>query len=647
VSSPNICPSCGATIEADAKTCGKCGFPILGGRDTYGDLVAVGELTVRKDRRIVEFTLQTCFSAYIGNPGNLAPEAPTSEGKTYGVVEPAKLFPKNDVWFLGGLSPTALANDYGMLVDEAGNLVDPQLEAINRDIEEEKEKPSKIRDKDKIRALQKQRSELLRNAIYLVDMENKTLIFLDEPDPETLVRLRPIMSHDVFDVEYRIAAKSSQSSQWRTRKVRIHGWPAFILIRAKSEKRGPEWEQIASRFTTIAPKMGNEKYRAAVELTAEKKGLPSPIFNGQLNLKTQRAWAQNAIVLIRDRLLDLKQKAKVKSGEESPNLFWFPYAGEIGKAFPADAGRHMRDSSRFMTALQMSAAINIFARPLLVVDDAEYIIATRQDFQRAVDLYFGDAAERGTIFSGIPRHVGDFFLKVVVPLGQRDPNWFYMQEMVNACPEQIGKTLSSNTIRLHYLPYLQNAGLVDDQPDPDDKRRYVFRLLKETLDPKSMKQEHSVFLRQKGNDDIFSLEKLKEAWNELNKIASPKSPISIHNFDGSELSVDELFSSYFRENDDAISITSEQRDSEEREKKIASPDKRREMTLFSQGEEMVKLSEATQGKTVTSVTTVTRLCGHCQHRRTTDCIELNPELILPSATYAENCPRFKPKEETR
>jgi len=50
--------------------------------------------------------------------------------------------------------------------------------------------------------------------------------------------------------------------------------------------------------------------------------------------------------------------------------------------------------------------------------------------------------------------------------------------------------------------------------------------------------------------------------------------------------------------------------------------------------------------TVTSVTSVTPLCGKCQYHKTKDCTEIHPELILPTATYAENCPRFSPKEET-
>jgi len=43
--------------------------------------------------------------------------------------------------------------------------------------------------------------------------------------------------------------------------------------------------------------------------------------------------------------------------------------------------------------------------------------------------------------------------------------------------------------------------------------------------------------------------------------------------------VDELFSSYFMEIDDAISIPTEQCDNEEREEKIASLGKRREMAV--------------------------------------------------------------------
>ena len=137
MSSPGICPSCGAFV-GDADSCQKCGVPILQGLDVYEKLVEVGEKTIKDDPRMVEFCLQTIMSAYVCDPGNLAPEAPSSEGKTYGVVETAKLFPKEDVWLLGGLSPTAIANDRGILVDESDNPVEPRLEALYQEAEVEK-----------------------------------------------------------------------------------------------------------------------------------------------------------------------------------------------------------------------------------------------------------------------------------------------------------------------------------------------------------------------------------------------------------------------------------------------------------------------------------------------------------------------------
>ena len=75
----------------------------------------------------------------------------------------------------------------------------------------------------------------------------------------------------------------------------------------------------------------------------------------------------------------------------------------------------MRDNARFLTVLQMCAAVNVFSRPTIEIDGVDHIIVTREDYERAVKLYLAETAE--TIFTGVPGHILDFFKKVIVPLG--------------------------------------------------------------------------------------------------------------------------------------------------------------------------------------------------------------------------------------
>ena len=51
------------------------------------------------------------------DPGNLGIVAPTSEGKTYTVIEVLKYFPAEDVHFIGRMSTMTLVRQKGILID--------------------------------------------------------------------------------------------------------------------------------------------------------------------------------------------------------------------------------------------------------------------------------------------------------------------------------------------------------------------------------------------------------------------------------------------------------------------------------------------------------------------------------------------------
>lgn len=68
----------------------------------------------------------TGVSAFSPNPLNLFLRGPSSIGKTYCVTQTLKFFPPESIDYLGGLSPTALYHDYGVLTDgDTGEEIDP------------------------------------------------------------------------------------------------------------------------------------------------------------------------------------------------------------------------------------------------------------------------------------------------------------------------------------------------------------------------------------------------------------------------------------------------------------------------------------------------------------------------------------------
>jgi len=496
------------------------------GMDAFSYFMRVLGKTVKRDEKAVGLELLHMLSAYAPEPANIGVEAPTSEGKTYPAVQVATLFPKEDVWMLGGLSPTALAHDYGVLVDKDGQPIEEQLDGLNEEVRAAKDPDDKA-------DLKKQMRELLRTSRYLVDLEGKILVFLEDPNVETWAKLRPILSHDVEETTYKFTDRQSRGAPLRQVTVVLRGWPVAVYFRA-AEKASQFWDQMATRFTTISPEMTPEKYREAIRLIAMRKGLPHAIFENQLDLR-EREHAKAVMRLIKQRLVSLKEAAREKTGAYAPNLFWIPFQKRIGEDFPCKVGRHMRDSARFLTVLQMCAAVNVFSRPIMEVDGCEHIIVTREDYERAVQLYLTESAE--TIFTGVPAHIIDFFKKVLIPLGAKES--FYLRDMVDKYSEVYGKTRSSDTIRQNYLPPLKNVGLIDEEPDPLDKRKMMYRVLRtEVLG------EKSGYASSFKISAIFNPETLQEALDEL-KTNRRSTPPVIRNFDGSVITTMDLYKMHY------------------------------------------------------------------------------------------------------
>jgi len=79
----------------------------------------------------------TALSAYSSEPMNLFLKGPSSIGKTFNTVQVLKYFPQEDVWYLGGLSPTALIHERGILVDENGDPIDLSKKPRKSDFEDD------------------------------------------------------------------------------------------------------------------------------------------------------------------------------------------------------------------------------------------------------------------------------------------------------------------------------------------------------------------------------------------------------------------------------------------------------------------------------------------------------------------------------
>ena len=90
--------------------------------------------TIKQENALVRQIAYTGLSAYTGDPLNLGIMAPTSEGKTYAVIEVMKLFPKQDVWNIGSMTPKVLIRLKGMIVNRNDEPIDPDVKGLNKQI---------------------------------------------------------------------------------------------------------------------------------------------------------------------------------------------------------------------------------------------------------------------------------------------------------------------------------------------------------------------------------------------------------------------------------------------------------------------------------------------------------------------------------
>ena len=82
------------------------------------------EKRVKRDKPTKLSVFFAGLSAYTREPINLFLKGESGVGKSYNVVETLKYFPREDVWFLGGLSPKALIHEHGVLLNKYGEPLD-------------------------------------------------------------------------------------------------------------------------------------------------------------------------------------------------------------------------------------------------------------------------------------------------------------------------------------------------------------------------------------------------------------------------------------------------------------------------------------------------------------------------------------------
>ena len=398
---------------------------------SYEDFLNYYRKNIKHDDVALQIVFLTGLSAYTKDPINLFMRGPSSIGKTYITTEVLKLFPKNDVWLIGSMSPKSLIHRYGDLYDRDGRKIDLRQDKPRKDASEEEKEEWRKR---------------LEESYTVIDLWGKILVFLEAPSLETFGILRPLLSHDSEEIRHEFVEKTERGL-W-TKTIVLRGWPATIFCTTNERY----FEELATRSMTITPNMSAEKYRAANLRSAEKA------MYGKF-LEDHEAEPLRG---------HLKFISETSSGIKGVLI---PFAEALAVKFPSMVSRTMRDFNTFLRFLKASAIFSCRERPL-IRNDGLYLVTTTEDLDRVQPL-FSESYE--TTLTGLPEHILYFFHEICEKMNGEG---FKVMDAVRLYNARAEKKVSKRTIE-RWITSLEEAGFLNSEPDPEDRRSNIITTIKQ------------------------------------------------------------------------------------------------------------------------------------------------------------------------
>jgi hypothetical protein len=365
------------------------------------------EPIIKRDNvtKVVSFLVQ--FSTYLlDDQLNLIIASLSSTGKTHILQSIAKLFPQDDVKILGYTSPKAFFHELW--------------------IWDEKRKKR------------------------IVPLEKVNLIFQDQPHPDLLAKLRPILSHDKKEIEIKITDKSEKGGNL-TKTILVRGFPAvsFATTYLKLD------DQEITRALIISPEISQEKIKESVELAIREK-LDNNFHEVLEN--------EPGLKILEERILGFKEISKeIKrivfvdfKEEDILNLF------KDNKNF---APKDMRNIKKFMALCECFAGLNyIFDR---IKNDT--LLVRKEDVMETVKLWkeIGKYQEIGIMPFAL-----EVYYKVILPL-HKDGLVLTKKVIMKGIKERFSASIQLWYLEQQVLPALESGGFISIEKNPQDRRQII------------------------------------------------------------------------------------------------------------------------------------------------------------------------------
>jgi hypothetical protein len=439
--------------------------------DFFEYVIKAVKKTVKCEDVLIRQILLTGLSSYIEeDPINLGILGPTSEGKTYPVEECIKFFSKEDVYKVGSMSAKVLVRDKGILVDKNLNPIEDKIRELKN---KAKRLPTNKSHEEEKEQINEELEKLYKDAKTLIDLRGKILVFLEPPQKEVWEILKPILSHDSFEIEFPFVNQTDREGH-QTKNVVVRGWPSCIFCSARDESNWPLWPEIKSRFLITSPNMVSQKYQESTKILSSRYGLPNIIQQQTIISDIEVDQAKQCILLIKQKINQLK----LKNNNRKISV-WIPYLQLLQKELPANKGTDVRFVKRIFAFLNIVPIVKLNLRKVLVLEGEISVIADLQDLKEVLSITQN--------FDGLPKFKADFFnevfypcfLKKIKPESNADDKEEEIiavttRELCDYFKEIHKKPISTDNLKHTYLNQFINDGIIDYTKSKIDIRQNIY-----------------------------------------------------------------------------------------------------------------------------------------------------------------------------
>jgi hypothetical protein len=373
---------------------------------TFDDIADILSISIKRDKVNKLITFCAMLLAQTNRDQlNVGFQAESSVGKSYIPLELASYFPRGEIMKVASASPTSFYHKGTWDEDRKAQVC---------------------------------------------DLENKNLVFLDQPHFQLLERLRPVLSHDDKELQYYITDKN-KSGAIRTKNIIIRGYPSVFFCTAKTD---PD-EQEKTRLILLSPSIDQEKLRESLELAALRNGNPEE-YRKVIEQDHKRKW-------LMDRIYSLRQGGTREIIiPECGRAVYERFIKEHEHLKP----RHQRDFPRIFSFIKAHTLLNCFNRERN--GRADTVIANEADIEAGFALYKEIEASNEL---GLSPYIFRIFKEVIEPelslekgLSRKDIRAKYLTVFHKSLSPKLEESL---------IQQIEAAGLIQQEPDPDDKRKML------------------------------------------------------------------------------------------------------------------------------------------------------------------------------